>query len=86
MSWFDWLVIGFCWSLPFLVIALRHWRLRIYLVDKPPTAPGRPVSSNVPAGAGVTRVNQARDGSLRGISCEDFSNSNQQEVGGTPHV
>lgn len=32
MTWFDWIVVGFCWSLPVVVYAVRRWRVRVYMV------------------------------------------------------
>jgi hypothetical protein len=29
MRWFDWLLFGFCWSLPFWFWAARRWQLRV---------------------------------------------------------
>jgi hypothetical protein len=73
MTWFDWLIVGVCWSLPFLCYAVRRWRVRIYLRRFPP-AESRLVNEGMPVGAG-----EAKDSSQRALSCEDFGGTAEPE-------
>jgi hypothetical protein len=62
MTWFDWLVFIFCWSLPFAVYAIRRWRLRVHFSrDRNfPRTRSRLVNEGMPAGA-----SEAKDSSPR---------------------
>lgn len=74
VSWFDWLVFAFCWSLPVLLWMVRRWRVRVFislqdpLQDDPAADPGRlgsgsPVGANPSAALGT---GSAKDRSQRG--------------------
>ena len=62
MTWFDWLVVAFCWSLPFALWAIRRWRVRVYVSRErnPHPTQSRLVSEGMPVGA-----SEAKDSSQR---------------------
>jgi len=61
MTWLGWIVVAFCWSLPFACYAVRHWRIRVYFTQQDPPSPqSRLVSEGSPVGA-----NEAKDSSQR---------------------